>query len=58
MSVFSRAQEWLGLDSGQLMGGFQLNARGPRLPVCDICGAMVAFEGQSRHLAWHAPESD
>lgn len=56
MSTFSRAQEWLGLDSGQRLSGFQLNSRGPRLPVCDICGALVAFEGQVRHIAWHASD--
>lgn len=56
--MFSRAQEWLGLDSGHLLNGFQLNTRGPRLPVCDNCGAVVSFEDQSRHIAWHEPDAD
>lgn len=53
MAVFTKVREFLGLDAVRVLSGYQLNSRGPRLPVCETCGAVVAFEGQRPHTDWH-----
>ena len=45
-------REYLGLTRAELMPGYLRNEKG-NMPVCQQCGALVAFESQSRHTAWH-----
>lgn len=42
-----------GLNSPPLVPGFTRNGRAGAMPVCDLCGALVSYEAQSRHLHWH-----
>ncbi|USQ79042.1 hypothetical protein [Ornithinimicrobium faecis] len=54
MSLVNSARSFFGLTSPPLRPEFTLSDRGPRMPVCRACGALVAFEGQDGHIAWHA----
>lgn len=50
-------REYLGLTRAELKSGYSRNERG-NMPVCQQCGALVAYESQSRHTAWHRGISD
>lgn len=45
---------FLGLSRPVLQPGFQPNERAGSMPVCQVCGASVAFESQQLHKDWHA----
>lgn len=53
MSLVNSARGFLGLTSAPLLPGFTRSERGPGMPVCGTCGALVAYEGQGQHTAWH-----
>lgn len=51
-------REYLGLTRAELMSGYIRNERAGSMPVCQQCGALVAFESQDRHTAWHEDGSN
>ncbi len=53
MSIVQRVLRFLGLDRPTLEDGFTLDERGSRAPVCDTCGAVVAYQSQTVHTRWH-----
>ncbi|MGJ9412985.1 hypothetical protein ACHAAC_09785 [Aeromicrobium sp. CF4.19] len=54
MSVITTLREFLGMDAATVLAGYELSSRGVRLPACEVCGAVVAYETQQAHLDWHA----
>lgn len=54
MSLANSARSFFGVAAPALLPGFSRSERGPRMPVCGTCGALVAFEAQAQHTAWHA----
>ena len=44
--------EFLGMTRAEMQSGYVRNER-VSMPVCQECGAVVAYESQSRHTAWH-----
>lgn len=45
-------REFFGLTRAELLSGYDRNEKGS-MPVCQECGALVAYESQARHTAWH-----
>jgi len=52
-SPLSRAVEYLGLGRPAPEAGYGTNERAGAMPVCEICGALVAIESQRLHTDWH-----
>ena len=40
------------MTRAEMQSGYVRNER-VSMPVCQECGAVVAYESQSRHTAWH-----
>lgn len=53
MATFTSLSRFLGVDVPQPEPGYTRSRRGALLPVCEICGAVVAFESQRAHTEWH-----
>lgn len=51
--MLTKIAEFLGTTSPTLKAGYTKSKRGPRMPVCRACGALVAYEAQTLHRAWH-----
>lgn len=56
MPIADRISQYLGLSVAPAVEGYYINPAGPRLPVCDECGAVVTRDSQRRHTEWHARE--
>lgn len=46
-------RKYLGLVQPLPHPEFQPNRRAGAMPVCQRCGALVAYESQQLHLSWH-----